>query len=205
VALGQASDAEIAEWIADYDAVTVDGDADPDYITDQQINDRAEAKRGEDLDGSGSVAAAPFGDDRVAFLESRKAAAELGATAEFRKMEGVNINAAGAKDGSVPFVYMAMSNVNRTMADDQGDIRLQANECGVVYRMPLEAGYDVSRMEPAVTGGPYDASAAANPCAVANIAEPDNLVVMADGRVIIGEDTDQHANNMLWVYAPGRE
>jgi hypothetical protein len=205
LALGQASDAEIAEWIADYDAVTVDGDAEPDYITDQQINDWAEAKRGKDLDGSGRVAEAPFGDDRVAFLESRKAAAALGATAEFRKMEGVNINDAAAKDGSVPFMYMAMSNVNRTMADDRGDIQLAANECGVVYRMPLEEGYDVSRMEPAVAGGPYEASAAANPCAVTNIAEPDNLVVMADGRVIIGEDTDQHANNMLWVYAPGRE
>ena len=40
-------------------------------------------------------------------------------------------------------------------------------------------------------------------CSVQGIANPDNLVVMADGRVIIGEDTGRHANNMLWVLDTG--
>jgi len=37
------------------------------------------------------------------------------------------------------------------------------------------------------------------------IAEPDNIVVMDDGRVVIGEDTGNrgHENNMIWVFDPG--
>jgi len=134
-----------------------------------------------------------------------------------------------------------------------GDIQIEGDEWGAVYRLPLEAGYDVSFMEPIVTGGPeanicggcpYDAnpnsnSKACESCAfnpqrdeeesfspfrgtmnlaksmamsgqmeldVENtISEPDNLVVLEDGRVVIGEDTGNrgHENNMIWVFDPG--
>jgi len=196
-------------------------------------------------------AAGDADDDRVAFLQCRQAAMRKGATTEFRKMEGINIRR-GAEAGE-DYMYVAMSNTNRTMGDDEGDIQLNGDEWGAVYRMPLESDYDISEMEPIVTGGPeanicggcpYDANPNANDdkacqsCAfnptkddedqgrlkgtmnlaksmamsgqtsldVENtIAEPDNIVVMDDGRVVIGEDTGNrgHENNMIWVFDPG--
>jgi len=68
--------------------------------------------------------------------------------------------------------------------------------------MPLTEGFDITRMEPAIVGGPYDASATVNNCSADNISEPDNLLVLRDGRVLIGEDTGEHENNMLWLFDP---
>jgi hypothetical protein len=204
VRLGHASEAEVAAWAGEYDGV---GLADyragrSSYISDEAVCRWAEARRDRDLacDGDDAVGSDPFGDARPAFLESRKAAAALGATAEFRKMEGVNIHLEGARDGSVPFVYLAMSQVNETMADDRGDIRLQANPCGVVYRMPLAPDFDARRLEPVVAGGlPGE-----DGCPDAGLANPDNLVVLSDGRVVVGEDSAFHDNNMLWLLDPAR-
>ena len=36
------------------------------------------------------------------------------------------------------------------------------------------------------------------------LANPDNIVVMDDGRVVIGEDSVRQ-NNMVWVFDPGEE
>ncbi|SNC66435.1 hypothetical protein SAMN04487881_1606 [Marinobacter sp. es.048] len=204
IELASGDNATIEGWVSDYDGIDqtdfVDGSTN--YISDDEINDWAEGKLNQDLDGDGTVESAA--DDRVAFLESRKAAAALGATAEFRKMEGVNINLEGAKDGSVPYAYMAMANFNKTMGDDVGDIQLDDTngDCGVVYQMPLSSTFDITRMVPAIVGGPYDESATANNCSADNISEPDNLLVLRDGRVLIGEDTGEHENNMLWLFDP---
>lgn len=180
IELAKSDDATIEGWIRDYDGST-------DYISDQEIADWAS--------GTGK-------DDRVAFVESRRAAAAKGATAEFRKMEGIMINHDAAADGSVPVMYMAMSEIGKTMADDEGDVRLAENPCGVVYQVPLEADFDVKRMEPAVAGFGYNDSAEANQCDTGGIASPDNLLILKDGRVLIGEDTGFHENNMLWVWDP---
>jgi secreted PhoX family phosphatase len=100
----------------------------------------------------------------VAFLGSRKAAAALGATDEFRKMEGVN-SKRDARPGD--HRYMAMSEIDETMSDGADDVQLAGNDYGAVYRMQLAENYDVGRMEPVVTDGPdanirggcpYDAS-----------------------------------------------
>ncbi|AOY86975.1 cell surface protein [Marinobacter salinus] len=206
VELASGDNATIESWVAEYDGIDqtdfVDGSTS--YISDAEINNWAEGKLNQDLDGDGTVEDDTFGDDRVAFLESRKAAAALGATAEFRKMEGVNINLEGAADGSVPFAYMAMANFNATMGDDQGDILLDATngDCGVVYQMPLSPTFDITRMVPAIVGGPYDENATVNNCSADNISEPDNVLVLRDGRVLIGEDTGEHENNMLWLFDP---
>lgn len=133
VELGHASDDEVEAWIAEYDQ---EPSTDPDYITDADV---------------GAWANGEADDDRVAFLESRKAAAAKGATNEFRKLEGLNIPP-HARTGD--YLYMAMSEVNATMADDEGDIQLEGNDYGAVYRLPLERGYDVTRMEPVLVGGP---------------------------------------------------
>ncbi|MFE8072358.1 DUF839 domain-containing protein [Marinobacteraceae bacterium S3BR75-40.1] len=206
IELASGSNAEIESWIREYDGIDttdyVEGSTS--YISDEEINNWAENKLQKDLDGDSTIENDSFGDDRVAFLEARKAAKALGATAEFRKMEGVRINLAGATDGSVPYAYMSMSEFNKTMADDEGDIQLDgANaNCGAVYQMALGNEYNISRMEPVLVGGPYDEAAAPNSCSTDNIANPDNLLVLNDGNVIVGEDTGEHENNMLWLFNP---
>lgn len=220
IELANASDTQIETWISDYDGIDQSdySGGSNSYITDEEICHWAESKAGTDLDcdANSSADSNPFGDDRVAFLETRKAAAYLGATAEFRKMEGVMANMKRAEEAvegtdlvpgetvSTAYAYMAMSNVNSTMTDGAGDIQLVTSDgdCGGVYRMPLEADYNITRMEPAIMGGPYNGAAPDNTCDADNISEPDNLLVMDDGRVIIGEDTGEHENNMVWIFNP---
>ena len=127
-------------------------------------------------------------------------AAAKGATAEFRKMEGVNINYEGAKDGSVPFMYMAMSEIAKTMSDGEGDIDLAENKCGVVYEMALDADFNVATMVPVVAGHGYNKDASPNACPVESVSNPDNLIVLSDGSVVIGEDTGNHENNAMWLW-----
>ncbi len=211
VELASGSNADIESWVDEYDDVTtadyVDGANS--YISDQQINDWAEAKLNQDLDNSGSVAASPFADDRPAFLESRKAAVKLGATGEFNKMEGINVNQKRAQasvegDGEQAHVYVVMSDIAGNMLDSDGAIQLtnQDARCGGAFRMPLEADYNVSRLEMVELGGPYDPSDAANTCSVDGLSGPDNVEVMDDGRLLIGEDTGNHENNMVWLLDP---
>jgi secreted PhoX family phosphatase len=187
IELAHGTDAEIAAWVADYDGISRDDykAGATSYISDEDV---AAWARGE------------AADNRVAFLEARKAAKAKGASAEFRKMEGVNINYAGAADGSIPFMYMNMSEVSKGMADDAGDIQVEANKCGVTYQMKLDANYDVHMMVPVVAGGPYDKNNGANACAIDNISNPDNVVVLGNGDVLIGEDTGNHENNAMWLW-----
>ncbi len=195
IALGTSNNTEIESWIDEYDGFDetdfVEGSTN--YITDAEITDWAE-------NGTG--------DDRYAFLETLKAAEAKGATTEFRKMEGVVINYDGAASRSIPFMYAAMSAVEKTMTDDEGDIQLDDTaKCGAVYRFGLHADYDVTRMEPVVVGGAYNSAGDAdgNRCDVNGISNPDNLEVLDDGRVLIGEDTSNHVNNTLWIYNPEGE
>ena len=177
----------IEGWAREYDHVTpadyVEGATS--YISDDEVAAWAEGKAK---------------DDRAAFLETRKAAIAKGATAEFNKMEGVNINYDGAADGSVPYVYMAMTQITKSMSDGEGAIDLGENKCGVVYEMKLDADYNVDMMVPAVAGKGYDKAKSPNSCSVDSISSPDNIVVLRDGAVVIGEDTGDHENNMVWVY-----
>lgn len=188
IVLGSSNNTEIETWINSYDGID-----ETDYLTDQtnyitqaEIDDWAE-------NGTG--------DDRYAFLETLRAAEAKGATTEFRKMEGININYKGVSNGSVPYMYVAMSAVEKGMSDLEGDIQLTQNSCGAVYRFGVNSDFNVTRMDPVVVGGDYDTDAL-NRCPIDGIANPDNLVVLDDGRVIIGEDTSKHVNNMMWVYNP---
>lgn len=209
IEIGAGNEADIENAIASFDGTF----ADAKHISDAQIQAFAEFKSGQDLDNSGSVAANPFADERVAFLESRKLAAAMGATAEFRKMEGININFGladtwwnnGAADGAQAYMYLAMSSFDKTMADGTGDIQLDGThgKCGVVYRMKLvekDSLVDINTLTPALVGGPYYGDRAANRCNTNNISNPDNLVILYDGRVLIGEDTGNHENNVIWLF-----
>ena len=90
--MASSSNSEIQTWIDEYDGITTDDfvSGQNSYISDEEINDWAEGKLNRDLNGDGTVGSAE--DDRVAFLESRKAAAALGATDEWHKKEGVPYN-----------------------------------------------------------------------------------------------------------------
>jgi secreted PhoX family phosphatase len=136
----------------------------------------------------------PLDHPHAPFLESRAFAQQAGATAEFRKMEWVAVDPVNAR------VYWAMSEVSKGMSDGEGDVNVTENMCGIVYVGEYDESYNVSRISPLIVGGPYDEANRENRCAVNNIANPDNLTVDADGRLWIGEDSANHANNVLWMY-----
>jgi secreted PhoX family phosphatase len=130
-------------------------------------------------------------DPMAAFLESRAYAAKMGATAEFRKMEGVALDELNKK------IFIAMSEIGKGMSDKKGDIQLPANKCGIVYEAALDDNYNISSLVPAVVGGSYDKSAA-NRCDVDAIANPDGVYSDPQGNLWIAEDTSNHQNNVLW-------
>ena len=189
IELASSNNTDIEAFIANYDGIDesdyVDGATS--YVTQQEIDDWA---------------AGLGGDDAIAFVESLRAAKAKGATMEFNKMEGIDINYDGAASGAIPFMYVAMSDISGGMSDSAGDIQLDTHRCGAVYRFGLTPTYDITRMEPVVIGGEYNGSLTENQCPTDGVSNPDNLIVLDDGRVLIGEDTSKHVNNMLWVYNP---
>ena len=194
IELASASNADVQNWIDEYDNITTDDyvNGENSYITDEEINNWAEGRLNQDLNNDGIIGYSL--DDRVAFLESRKAAAAIGATDEWNKMEGVAFNP------NVPDnMYLAMSNIGNAMTDGQGDIDVSQNFCGIVYRMTMQQAWIVDRIDPVIIGGPYSSSAQ-NECNVDALSGPDNILVLNDGSVLVGEDTRYHENNMVWLW-----
>jgi secreted PhoX family phosphatase len=227
IELGHASNGEVESWIAEYDDVTqVDYlTAHTDYSEDELGQDVAygDAVREADLEvianGNRNYItneeivewAAQYEEDgpdgvdedlrRVPFLETRAAAKEIGASIEFNKAEGVD-----SVDDSQPgdFVYFGISEFNDDLADETGDIQMDRVDGGVVYRAELGPDYDVSTLEPVITGpdftdGPQDADDA-----LRNI---DNVYAMRDGRVLCCEDgfggpARSYDNDGLYVFQP---
>jgi len=189
IELAHGNNEQVGAWVREYDGLTPADyqEGESGYVSDADVEAWA---RGE------------AADDRAAFLESRKAAAALGATDEWRKMEGVMINHDAAASGTVPFMYLAMSEVSKGMSDGEGDVAVAENMCGVVYQMRLDEQFNVSRMVPVVAGSGYDSNNKPNACSTAGVSNPDNVQVLPDGRVLIGEDTGNHENNMLWIWTP---
>lgn len=138
-------------------------------------------------------------DPMAPWLETRAYAQKMGASAEFRKMEGVAYDRVNNK------VYIAMSAIEKGMSDGKGDIQLEQNKCGIVYEGKLDANNNISNLKPAVIGGPYDKSVSSkvvsgfkDRCDVDNIANPDGLYADQFGNLWISEDTSNHTNNSLW-------
>lgn len=134
-------------------------------------------------------------------LETRRYASMLGAATEFRKEEGIALDAANK------MLFVAMSEIGNGMEDnvkdgkyDKGrrnDIRLSGNDCGAVYALPLAtdtaigSDYVAASSKGLVAGKPteYDAESpyAGNTCDIDGIANPDNVAFMDGyGTLIIG-------------------
>jgi len=223
VELASGDNMTIRAWIDEYNGIGTDDyvDGQSSYITmaDVQAWADGDANYPSVEDGGSSVTAGEPMDDRVVFLESRAAARLKGATAEWRKLEGISINQKRAQEavegvdtieGEVvknAYLYIGIADIDNTMTDGEGDMQLSARvkDCGGVYRARLEAGYNISRIEPVVMGGTYRSSlTGAERCDVNQLSQPDNVIVMNDGRILIGEDGFQE-NNTLWMYEPANK
>ena len=153
---------------------------------------------------------APGQEQAAAFLETHRYAAFRGASLEFTKMEGVALNPQDRR------AYVAVSYLNRTMSDAQGDIRLPPIQAGAVFELTLsDAQTDtqgrpiasdwvptVMRAMPDLVGEDLRIpDAVGNTAQVDKVANPDNLKYSAKLRTLfIGEDSSMHVNNFLWAY-----
>ena len=227
IPLGRATNGEVESWVAEYDDVTQ-----VDYLTTH--TDYDEDELGQDVSYADAVREAdleviengnrnyitneeivewaaqyeengPDGVDeelrRVPFIETRAAAKEIGASIEFNKAEGVDsVDDAGPGD----FVYFGISEFNDDLADETGDIQMDRVDGGVVYRAELEPDYNVSTLEPVITGPDFTDSPQDADDALRNI---DNVYAMRDGRVLCCEDgfggpARSYPNDGLYVYQP---
>jgi len=139
-------------------------------------------------------------------LETRKYGAYLGATAEFKKAEGLTFNPDKNE------LYIAISQISSSMSDDEGDIRLEEEKAGAVYKLPVDTANDTdgnpidssyvgTSMSPLVIGeytGTPDSLG--NTADVDKIASPDNIRYIGHDILFIGEDTGYHTNNAAWAY-----
>lgn len=158
------------------------------------------------------LAVKPGMEQAASRLEARRYAAMQGATLEFRKEEGLALDAASKT------LYVSMSEVGNGMLDDGGydlpgvnHIRVQANKCGGVYQVALGSDSDIGSqyvaksMKGLIAGIParYDADSpyASYTCDKDALANPDNITFI-DGyhTLVIGEDTGSgHQNDMVWA------
>ncbi|MGD2117901.1 MAG: DUF839 domain-containing protein [Chromatiales bacterium] len=151
----------------------------------------------------------PGMDKAAAFLETSRYAGLVGATTEWEKMEGITL------DPDTNTMYLAMSRVRTAMTDGEGHMSVPYNYCGTVYGLDLDDNYVAHNMYGVVNGIPrtysrgaladnkYDADGpyAANNCDLNGISEPDNVTFVPGYKtLIIGEDTGQHQNDMIWSY-----
>ncbi len=157
----------------------------------------------------------------AAFLETRRFAGYMGATAEFTKMEGETSNNADKK------LYIAMSYVEKAMlagsnADrPRDDIRLSGDgkdlTCGIVYQSNLTGGqkdtdgnminsqWVAKDMDALILGAKKPADQTAygkyDSCDTDKMANPDNVKYSEALRTLfIGEDSGNHMNNFVWAY-----
>lgn len=149
----------------------------------------------------------------AAFLESRRAAALLGATTEFNKMEGIAVNAKDKK------IYMAISYLDKGMlantAAPADHIQLPKINAGATYTLDASGGqkdtagnaiasdYVATRMyvEPALLGEDITRDALGNTANPNKIANTDNVFFSERMRTLfVGEDSGTHVNNFVWAY-----
>ncbi|MCX8070528.1 MAG: DUF839 domain-containing protein [Thermodesulfovibrionales bacterium] len=195
----------------------------PSGYTKMYTYDTADAKSAMCIrlrDGSGGTTISPKfanADDvrtAAAFLHPRQYGVLLGGTTEFSKGEGVTYNF------DKNLFYFVMSRVEESMTtgkgtkDNQDDIRLKENRCGVIYEgtfgdakelngTAINSKYVVRKMSAIIVGktaSANDPGADKNFCAINTIANPDNVLYVGKNLLMIAEDSGFHYNNMMWVY-----
>lgn len=141
-------------------------------------------------------------------LETRRAAALLGATVELHKSEGLAFDPEGRT------LYLATTRIGGGMLlgepPNADGLALAENPCGAVWAFelagdatdtagaPIDSPWVARRARVAVAGEPDG-----NGCSPTSISEPDNIAFMAGhGVLLIGEDTDR-APNKLWAWQDG--
>jgi secreted PhoX family phosphatase len=226
VELAHSDNTTIKGWIADFNDIGTDQyvDGETSYMTVADVIAWAawvEAGRPANTfyptiaNGGGKKTAGLAMDDRAAFLESRQAAKQLGATAEWRKLEGISINAKRVKEAvegtdeienervDVAYMYIGNAETAKTMIDGIGDIQLsdRVNVCGTVYRAQILMDYNINYIEPVINGSTYHSDLGTAKCDENGLTNPDNVIVLDDGRILIGEDGSR-PNNTLWMYEP---
>lgn len=136
----------------------------------------------------------------AAFLETRRYANMLGATAEMQSTEGM---------ASVPKAnkfYLAMSAIKNGMSDEEGSVHVPENKCGCVYEFDVDPETQALTTGRALICGEPDETDPLNKCSVDSIANPDNLAYTGlygtddDHSLLIAEDTSNHQNDALWHY-----
>jgi hypothetical protein len=204
IELGSGNNAQIEAWIAEYDDVTLADykEGETSYLSDDDIRAWAEFQSGKDLDGDGKIAAVK--DARAPFLESRRTAAAMGATNEWDKLEGVTSHGQN--------VYISAAAISFTMdkswghkhwssgeidKENGGHIALNAEGCGATYVARTGSDNNMTRLEPHVVGK----TLADGSCDLSLPANPDNILAMNDGTLLIGEDAGpkRHVLDMLWM------
>ncbi|MCB9759907.1 MAG: DUF839 domain-containing protein [Alphaproteobacteria bacterium] len=216
ISLGHATDAEVEALFAD-------------NIEFSDIFDATEPEDGLCPEGYTSVNAAEHDLECLSLrsgmalaasrLETDRYADYLGATLELRKEEGVTY------DPDHNRLYLAISEIERGMESyarsgsenpryDEGrddDVRLAWNDCGAVYAVDLAPNatigseYVAAKIYPLLAGVmieyPESSDYHGNACSVNNVSNPDNLTYIPGYQVlIVGEDTDNHQNDVLWAY-----
>ncbi len=151
----------------------------------------------------------------VSRVETRRYAAYMGATTEFRKEEGITFNPLTNK------LYVAMSAIEKGMENNQkaskvnskydiggnNDIRVDYNYCGGVYELnvhrdkTIKSDYVANSMRAILTGTMIETDAHGNRCDLNGISNPDNITMLLGTDILsIAEDTSHHENNIIWAY-----
>ncbi|WP_288131865.1 alkaline phosphatase PhoX [Microbulbifer sp.] len=203
ISLGHASNDEI-------DAAVHGGDGQPAVTFDDIFDVDAEGCVETATNGNTECLSVKPGMEKIASrLETRRYAALMGASTEFRKEEGVTFDPTGNK------LYVAMSSVGAGMTDDSGHIQIAVdNSCGAVYALDVAADSDIGSDYVATNmngliGGiplteeteyPADSPFASYSCDADAIANPDNVTFITGyNTLIIGEDTGSgHQNDVIW-------
>lgn len=155
----------------------------------------------------------PGMEQAAAFLEPRRYAAWLGATTEFNKMEGADV------DPQKKNLYLAMSYVEKGMQAEAGapadDVKVAKLTAGATYEIALGGGrvdqtgakidsdwVGATMMVPAaLLGEDIKADALGNTANPDKIANPDNVFFSPKMRTLfVGEDSGTHQNNFVWAY-----
>jgi secreted PhoX family phosphatase len=149
-------------------------------------------------------------------LESRRYAAVMGATHEFRKMEGFTYDPVRGR------AFLAISEISRGMLDDTddpengknhdtatgNDIRLSPDYCGGIYALDIQggaldtsgAGIDSDMVAVNMYGILASGQGGTGPedCSDEVMAQPDNITLMPGSDLLVIAEDGDHANNMMW-------